>query len=86
MTKDQIELVWVAVGKPKDPDQALIPITVHDLDSRRVRYTHAPKDQLAVMLGRTLGKWTAIWLQRSPIDRGEWRLLDLVSDETREVA
>lgn len=81
-----IELVWVAVGHPDDPNQLLIPITIHDTQSRRIRYTYAHRDQLAVMLGRSLGKWTALWIQTTPADRGEWRLLDLVNDETREVA
>lgn len=78
---DLIERVNLAVGIPASPDQKMVPVTIFDLESRRVKYQHAPRDQLAVMGGRKTAQWTAIWSSLGQ----EWKLLDIVS-ETAEAA
>lgn len=70
------ERVRIIVGHPKEPDQKQIPVTVHDLESRRLRYQFAPRDQLAVMNGDSLGEWTAIWSE----SRREWTLVEYLGD------
>lgn len=70
------ERVRVIVGHPEDPASRMIPVTVHDLDSRRLKYQHAPRDQLAVMNGDDLGEWTAYWSET----RQQWTLVDYIGD------
>ena len=70
------ERVRIIVGTPKEPDQKQVPVTVHDMDSRRLRYQFAPRDQLAVMNGDPLGEWTAIWSE----SRREWTLVEYLGD------
>lgn len=80
------ETVWVVKGYPAEETADKIPVTVFDVGAcRRVRYQYAPRDQLAVMLGRDTAKWRAIWVQPHPKDRGEWRLLDIVPDKKEVV-
>ena len=85
-TMTEPETVYVVRGIPSEPDAEQIPVTIHDLRSRRVRYVHAPRAQLAVMAGRDIAKWTAYWIQPHPKDRGEWRLVDVVSELGTEAA
>ena len=80
------ETVFVALGVCSDPAADQIPVTICDLQSRRVRYVHAPRAQMAVMNGRGVAKWTAYWIQPHPKDRGEWRLADIVSEIGAEAA
>lgn len=84
MTKP--ETVYVVRGIPSEPDAKQIPVTIHDLRSRRVRYVYLPRAQLAVMAGRHVAKWTAYWVQTRPQDHGEWRLIDIDSELGTEAA
>jgi hypothetical protein len=70
------ERVKLIVGHPKEPDSDFIPCTIHDQDSRRLKYQFVPKDQLAVMHGDKMGEWMAIWLPTAE----RWSLIDYVSD------
>jgi hypothetical protein len=70
------ERVKLIVGTPKEPDSEFVPCTIHDRDSRRLKYQRIPRDQLAVMHGETMGEWMAIWLPTAE----RWSLIDYVSD------
>jgi len=70
------ERVRVIVGHPKEPDQRMVPVTIHDLESRRCKFQRVPRDQLAVMNGDKLGEWMAIWLPTAE----QWTLIDFVGD------
>lgn len=76
ITTPSVERVRVIVGYPETPDARMVPVTVHDMDSRRLRYQHAPRGQLAVMNGDQMGEWSAIWIER----RREWALIDYLGD------
>lgn len=76
MQELKAERVRVIVGYPKEPDQHMIPVVVHDMASRRLRDQYAPRDQLAVMNGDKMGEWMAIWLPTAE----RWTLIDYVSD------
>jgi hypothetical protein len=76
MTALETEKVRIIVGYPENPGAKMIPITIHDMDSRRLRCQYAHRDQLAVMAGDQLGEWMAIWLPR----KNEWALVDYVGD------
>lgn len=70
------ERVRVIVGIPEHPDQDMVPVTITDRGDRRVRYQYVHRDQLAVMMGDTLGEWLAIYLPTAE----KWSLIDYVSD------
>ena len=80
------EIVYVARGWPEEETADIIPVTVWDADSRRIRRIHASRDQMAVTLNSGLSKWLALWIQPNPWDRGEWKLLDVVANDMQEVA
>ena len=70
------ERVRVIVGHPENPDAKMVPATIHDLDSRRCKFQHVPRGQLAVMNGDQMGEWSAIWMER----RQEWALIEFLGD------
>ena len=70
------ERVRVQVGIPATPEQKQIPVVVHDMQSRRCKYQHAPRDQLAAMNGDKLGEWSAIWSE----SRQTWTLVEYLGD------
>jgi hypothetical protein len=70
------ERVRVIVGTPKEPEQRMVPVTIHDMESRRCKFQSVPRDQLAVMNGDKLGEWMAIYLPTAE----QWTLIDYVSD------
>lgn len=76
MQNMQIEKVRVIVGIPADETPDQVPVTIHDPDSRRLKYQRAHRDQLAVMNGDSMGEWTAIWLPTTE----QWRLVDYLGD------
>ena len=81
-----IEPIWVIKGYPIDPAQPMWPCTVHDIDSRRVRYQMVPRDALMPILDRGgMATYAAIWWPDRG-ERGEWQLVDILPDTAREVA
>jgi hypothetical protein len=76
MTELKAERVRVIVGHPKEPGQRMVPVTIHDMESRRCRFQSVSRDQLEVMEGDTMGEWMAIFLPTA--DR--WSLVDYVSN------
>lgn len=73
------EIVNLSIGYPEDCHQALIPVTIFDLESRRVRYQKVHRDQLEVMGDTKTAMWKAYWTGT------DWRLIDIVPD-TAEAA
>ena len=76
MSELKPERVRLLVGFPDTPDQDMIPVTIMDRDSRRLKYQHVPRDQLACMEGDAMGEWMAVWLPTAE----KWSLVDYVSD------
>lgn len=80
------ELAWVILGTPADPSQEMWPATVHDRESRRLRYQMIPKGQaLEISLMGGMAKWRARWCPQVG-DRGEWALIEMVEDTATEAA
>lgn len=76
MQELKAERVRVIVGYPQEPDQRTMPITIHDMQSRRCRFQSVHRDQLEIMNGDKLGEWMAIWLPTAE----QWTLIDYLGD------
>jgi hypothetical protein len=76
MQELKAERVRVIVGWAQEPDSRMVPVVVHDMESRRLKYQHAYRDELAVMNGDPMGEWMAYWLPTAE----RWALIDYVSD------
>lgn len=76
MSELKPERVRLLVGFPETPDADMMPVTIMDRDSRRLKYQHVPRDQLAVMNGDCMGEWMAIYLPTAE----KWSLIDFVGD------
>jgi hypothetical protein len=76
MQELKAERVRLIVGHPHDPDAKMVPVTIHDMESRRLKYQKVNRDQLAVMAGDKMGEWMAIYLPTAE----QWTLVDYVSD------
>jgi hypothetical protein len=70
------ERVRVIVGWPDPDEPRMVPVTIHDMESRRCKFQRVPRDQLAVMNGDKMGEWMAIWLPTAE----QWTLIDFVGD------
>lgn len=75
MQELKAERVRVIVGIPKEATQAMMPVTIMDMESRRLKYQKVSRDQLEVMAGDKMGEWIAIWLPTAE----QWTLVDYVS-------
>jgi hypothetical protein len=76
MQELKAERVRVMVGFPETTDARVIPVTIMDMESRRVKYQHVPRDAIEVMEGDKMGEWMAIYLPTAE----QWTLVDYVSD------
>jgi hypothetical protein len=76
----------VIKGHADDPSAPHLPVTVHDIESRRLRYQTAPRDALAPILNMGgMAKYSAIWRPEEGTN-GLWQLVDILPDDAREVA